>query len=75
MRYYSDLFSVGVLIIYLPDAEFDKLHNTTDLDEVDLSDFDIVEQLSASGHYVSPTHQFTFLKNLGLDTVPRVQTH
>ena len=68
MRYYSELYSVGVIVIGMETSHFELLKNG-ELSEIDINDVDIQEIYSAPYNHTQPKYQSKFLEALEIRDV------
>lgn len=66
MRYYSELFGIGILIIGLSNKTFSELRNGKLENPVELDDADIVEAYSAPFSYVQPQYQTKYCEAISI---------
>lgn len=75
MRYYSDLYGVGVLVIEMDTKDFDDLMSKKPRSSpYTLNDVDIRELYSAPFHHVQPQYTAAFLDNLEINDPVRIST-
>lgn len=68
MRYYAELFNVGILVIQLEASTFNELVNG-ELTALDPSTVDIIELNSAPYQLVQPKYQLEFCKAQAIDSL------
>ena len=70
MRYYAELFKIGILVILLKDDDFEKLDSGQEVSfDDDTSDtIDVIEINSAPYEYVQPKYQQEFCEALKIKT-------
>jgi hypothetical protein len=66
LRYYSELYGVGVLIVELTKDDFENLRSKRKMEPFDIEQTDVRELYSAPFFYVQSKHQKQFLKKLDL---------
>lgn len=69
IRYYAELYNVGVLVLSLENGTFEKLTQGTLDKELDSEEVDIVEIYSAPYNFVQPKYQIKFCNALGITCV------
>lgn len=67
MRYYAELYQIGVLVLSIENSNFEKLNEGQFHGELDLEDVDIIELYSAPYNFVQPKYQVKFLKAQGIE--------
>jgi hypothetical protein len=68
MRYYAELYNIGVLVISLENELFKKLINGELEKSINAEDVDIIEIFSAPYNFVQPKFQIKFCNALGIST-------
>lgn len=71
LRYYSERFQVGVLVVTMSQGLYEALHQGQ-IDEITEEDVDIVELYSAPYSPVQPQYQRDYLGNLGLQKIVEI---
>lgn len=66
MRYYAELYNIGILILSVENSVFDALQSGTLKSTLEDSNTDAIEYYSAPFNFVQPVHQMRFLKALGV---------
>jgi hypothetical protein len=74
LRYYSELFGVGVLVIAMEQTAFAALASETEGPDVDSDSVDSIELYSAPYQAVPPKYQRVYLDVLGLDNLSDIST-
>ncbi|NEO84612.1 MAG: hypothetical protein F6J87_10215 [Spirulina sp. SIO3F2] len=69
MRYYAELYNIGVLVLSLENETFEKLMQGTLDNSLDSEEVDIVEIYSAPYNFVQPKYQIKFCHALGITCV------
>lgn len=69
MRYYCELFGVGVLVIVMDADPFQRLQTDEHGPDIERDNVDIVELYSAPYHNVQPKYQYGFLDVLDLEQI------
>jgi hypothetical protein len=67
IRYYAELYNIGVLVLSLENETFKKLIEGTLNTDLDSEDVDILEIYSAPYNFVQPKHQIKFCTALGIN--------
>jgi hypothetical protein len=68
MRYYAELYQIGILVIAMEDSKFIELHNGT-LTSIDPEDVEILEIYTAPYNFVQPRYQIKFCDALGIKSL------
>ncbi|MDD2881446.1 MAG: hypothetical protein PHQ58_13510 [Rhodoferax sp.] len=66
IKYYSELYKIGVIKLVLEDADYDRLLNDNDCKQLTSSDVEIIEICSASFNIPQDKYQLRFCENLGI---------
>lgn len=67
MRYYAELFGIGVLVIAMDNQKFSELQNGRLDTQIETEDASVIEIFSAPYHFVQPKYQSKFCSALGID--------
>jgi hypothetical protein len=69
LRYYTELYNIGVLLLSLENDTYNKLINGNLENLLDVEDVDILEIYSAPYNFVQPKYQIKFCNALGINCV------
>lgn len=69
MRYYAELYDIGVLVLSIEKTKFDDLMNGQLDNPLESEDVDIVEMYSAPYNFVQPKYQKKFCDALGITCI------
>jgi hypothetical protein len=69
MRYYAELYNIGVLVLSLENETFDKLIKGTLQNPCEFDEVDIMEIYSAPYNFVQPRYQIKFCDAVGITCV------
>lgn len=72
LRYYSELFGVGVLIVAINKTKYDDLNAGQITQPLAMDDVDIIEHYSAPFNFVQPRFQKPFIESLGIKDILEV---
>ncbi len=72
MRYYTELFHVGVLVISLENEMYTELQRGTLKEPLRYEDVDIIESFSAPFNFVQPKWQMKFCDALGITNIKKL---
>jgi hypothetical protein len=62
MRYYSELYGIGVLMVSMDSQQFEQLGNGLLSEPLTVADVDIMQLFSAPYHHVQPRYQDSFCR-------------
>jgi hypothetical protein len=67
MRYYSELYEIGILLISMDSDIYKELHASNfKASEIDPDNYEIIEIYAAPYHFVQPRYQLRFCESLGI---------
>ncbi len=66
MRYYSELYGIGVIVLSMENEKYKKLQSGELTDPLDSEDVEIIEVFSAPYSFVQPKYQLRFCDSLGI---------
>lgn len=69
MRYYAELYNIGVLALSIDNEKFNSLLNGELTEVLDMEDVDIIELYSAPYNFVQPKYQLKFCDALGITCI------
>lgn len=72
IRYYAELYNIGVLVLSLDNKKFQKLIGGELEDPLDSEDVDILEIYSAPYNFVQPKYQIKFCNALGINCAKKL---
>lgn len=68
MRYYADLYGIGILVVVLGDETYRSLIEENQQEDIGLDEADVVEIYSAPFSYVQPRWQMDYCAKIGIGT-------
>lgn len=72
MRYYAELYNIGVLAIAVEEGIFNNLTSGSVLSDLDVERVDVIEIFSAPYNFVQPRYQIKFCNALGVGTLDKL---
>ncbi len=69
MRYYAELYNIGVLVISVEDNNYKKLMDGNLVEPLSSDDVEIIELYSAPYNFVQPKYQLQFCKALDIKNI------
>jgi len=72
MRYYAELYDIGVLVISVENTRYDELMNGENIGELASGDVEIIELYSAPYNFVQPKYQLQFCEALGIGNIQKL---
>ncbi|HCN71933.1 MAG TPA: hypothetical protein DIS96_09520 [Pusillimonas sp.] len=67
MRYYAELYNIGVLVLSMENDKFKALHDGRLTAPLDSEDVEVIEIFSAPYNFVQPKYQVKFCEALGIN--------
>lgn len=69
MRYYAEIYNIGVLVLSLENEKFKQLQAGTLTRALESDDVEVIEVFSAPYNFVQPKYQIQFCKALGISNL------
>jgi hypothetical protein len=72
MRYYAELYGIGILVLSVDDTKYQQLHDGKLLEPLNSEDVDIIEVFSAPYNVVQPKYQLKFCEALDISCLKKL---